>query len=52
MLAQVARESESILNVTKLELAKNRAKINWLINNLAELRQGVINDTENVMVEL
>lgn len=34
VLAQMARESVSILNVTRLELEKNRASINWLINNL------------------
>lgn len=42
----------SILNVTRLEVAKNRARINWLINNLTGLRQEVINDTETVMMEL
>lgn len=41
VLAQMARESVSILNVTRLELAKNRASINWLINNLQELREEV-----------
>lgn len=38
ILSRVARESVSILNVTRLELQKNRASFNWLIDNLRELR--------------
>ena len=34
VLAQVDRESVSILIVTRLELAKNRVNINWLIRSM------------------
>lgn len=34
VLAQVAGENVSVLNVTRLELTKNRATINWFISNL------------------
>lgn len=34
VLTQVTKESVSILNVTRLELAENRGSINWLISQL------------------
>lgn len=52
ILAQMVRESVSILNVMSVELAKIRASINWLLNNLRELRQEVANNLEAVTAEL
>ena len=34
ILTKVAKESVSIPNVMRLEIVKNRASINWLINNM------------------
>ena len=48
-LAQVAWESLSILNITRVELSKNRVSINWLTRNLQE---EVSNITESVKAEL
>ena len=38
-MAKVVRESISILNITRLELAKNRGRINWLISQLQSLER-------------
>ena len=51
-LAQVDQESVSILNVTRIELAKNRVNINWLTRNLHDLQAEVSNITESVRSEL
>ena len=51
-MAQVARESLSILNVTRIELAKNRVSINWLTRNLHNLQEEVSNITKSVELEL
>ena len=51
-MAQVARESLSILNITRVELAKNRVSINWLTRNLHDLQEEVSNITELVKLEL
>ena len=51
-IAQVARKSVSILNITRVELAKNRVNINWLTRNLHELQEEVSNITESVRSEL
>lgn len=50
-MAQSVRESVSILNVTRLELAKNRGSITWLISHLV-FRKEVINVTMFVTTEL
>ena len=42
----VAQESVSILNVTGIELAKNRVNINWFTSNLHDLQEEVSNITE------
>ena len=44
-MTQVVRESVSILNVTKLEMAENRESINWLVAYLHDLRQELANVT-------
>ena len=46
VLTRVAKKSMFILNVTRIELAKNRVNINWLMQNV------VVNITESVMTEL
>ena len=51
-IAQVARESLSILNITRVELSKNRVSINWLTRNLHDLQEEVLNITESVRSEL
>ena len=51
-MAQVVRESLSILNVTRIELAKNQVNINWLTRNLHDLQEKVSNITESVILEL
>lgn len=52
ILAQMTGENVSILNVTRIELAKNRASINWLINNQRELNLDVINSSGVMTTEL
>lgn len=52
VLVQVARNSISILNVTRVEIIRNRESVNWLIGNLREVRQGLIDKADNVMTEL
>lgn len=52
ILAQVAKEILSILNMTQLEMSSNRASIYWSINCLWELRQDVTNNLEAVSAEL
>ena len=52
VLTQVVRKSVLILNVTRLELAKNRCDINWLINGVRTLKEEVVNDSVTVMGEL
>lgn len=49
VLAHVARESISSLNITRLELTKNRGTINWLVNNMETLREEVGNVTGGLM---
>lgn len=51
VLAQAAKESVSILNVTRLELTENRVSINRLINDLRELRQEIYNQSRTVVNE-
>ena len=51
-IAQVARESLSTLNITRVELSKNRVSINWLTRNLHDLQEEVSNITESVKAEL
>ena len=51
-IAQVARESLSILNITRVELSKNRVSIDWLTRNLHDLQEEVSNITESVKAEL
>ena len=51
-IAQVARESLSILNITRVELSKNKVSINWLTRNLHDLQEEVSNITESVKAEL
>ena len=51
-IAQVARESLLILNITRVELSKNRVSINWLTRNLHDLQEEVSNITESVRAEL
>lgn len=48
-MADVARESISILNITRLELAKNIGTINWLVNNVESLWEEVGNVTGGLM---
>ena len=45
-MSQIIRENVSILNVTKVELTKNRGNINWLIGNMQVLREEVGTMTE------
>lgn len=52
ILAQLAKEILSILNMMQLELSMNRVNINCLINCLWELRQAVTNNLETVSAEL
>ena len=51
-IAQSARESLSISNITRVELSKNRVSINWLTRNLHDLQEEVSNITESVRSEL
>lgn len=50
-MAQVVKESVLILNVTRLEVAKNRESINWLIAYLHDLRQELANVTTIITIE-
>lgn len=49
VLAQVVRESISILNITQSELAKNRATINWLVNKMETPQEEVGNVTDRLI---
>lgn len=49
--AQVVKESVSILNVTRLEVAINREIINWLIAYLHDLRQEMANVATTITTE-
>lgn len=51
-MCKVVKECISILNVTRLELAKNRGSINWLISQLQSFRKEVFNVTETLAAEL
>ena len=52
MSALVAKESISIINVTRLELAKNRDNINELMNELHLLREEMVIMSEAITKEL
>ena len=49
VLAQVAKESVSILNVTRVELAKNRGTIDWLVGSMETLQEEVGNVTDGLI---
>ena len=50
-MAQVVKESESILNVTWLEMVENRESINWIVAYLHDLRQELTNVTTMITTE-
>lgn len=52
ILAQEAKRSLSILNVTRLEVAKDRRTINWLIRNIQAIDWELGNVTESLSAEL
>lgn len=47
VLAHVARQSVSILNVTRLEVAKTRGNIIRLMDDIQALREEVVNVSKN-----
>lgn len=51
VLAHVARQSESILNVTKLEVAKTRGNRIRLMDNMQALREEVVNVSKTMTTE-
>ena len=50
-IAQVVKESISILNVTRLELAENRKSVNWIVAYLQDLKQELMNVTTTITNE-
>lgn len=52
ILAQEVQRSLSILNITRLDGAKDRQTINWLIRNIQAIDWELGNVTESLSVEL
>lgn len=48
---QVARESVSIFNITRVDMAKNRQSFNWLIRTVQDLGWEIKNATETITVK-
>lgn len=52
ILAQEVQRSLSILNITRLDVAKDRQTINWSIRNIQAIDWELGNVTESLSVEL